>query len=204
MSKIAIDVVLLPNEKMTNKAVEISTKQSEKSNDKILLNGENCLPHISLAMGVINEIDIEKISRVLNEITEQFTLFKLTADNYRSPMTPAGNIISEFTVEKTNDLYNLHALIMEKLKKFLTYDASVEMVFSPPKVEEITLHWIKKYLQNSSFEKYKPHITLGYGQIENVITPIAFTSSTLALCHLGNYCTCRKILYSTQFNKQSL
>ena len=43
MSKIAIDVVLLPDEEMTNKAVEVSKKQSEKANDKILLNKKKLL-----------------------------------------------------------------------------------------------------------------------------------------------------------------
>ncbi len=39
---------------------------------------------------------------------------------------------------------------------------------------------------------------IGIGEVENEICgiefPIQFTASKLALCHLGNYCTCRKIL----------
>ncbi|MCK4554854.1 hypothetical protein KAU19_07940 [Candidatus Parcubacteria bacterium] len=201
MSKIAIDVVLLPNEEMTDKAIEVSKKQSEKYNDKILLNQENCLPHVSLAMGVINKNDIKKVSRILDEIVSQFTCFKLNVDSYRSPIIPSGDIVSEFSVEKTNDLQNLHVMIMDKLKQYLIYDVSIDMVYSPPKVEELTLHWIKGYSQNSSYDKFRPHITLGFGKEKNIITPIAFTASVLALCYLGNYCTCRKVLYSIKLNK---
>lgn len=201
MSKIAIDVVLLPDEEMANKAIEVSKKQSEKYNDKILLNQENCLPHISLAMGVINENDIKKISQILDEIASQFTCFKLNVDSYRSPTIPSGDIVSEFSVEKTNDLQNLHVMIMDKLKQYLTHDASIDMVYSPPEVEELTLYWIKGYTQNFSYNKFRPHITLGFGEEKNIIMPIAFTASTLALCHLGNYCTCRKVLHSIKLNK---
>lgn len=202
MSKFAIDIVILPDTKMTDKAVWVSKLQSEKFNDKILLNNENCLPHISLAMGVIDESDIEEASRILNKIAIQFEALKFEASRYYNNITPKGNIVSEFTIKKTDDLYNLHVLIMEELEHLLTHDATVSMVYSPPTVEEITLHWIKGFPENSSFKNFKPHITLGFGQIENVTTPIAFTSDTLALCHLGNYCTCKKILHSTQLNKQ--
>ncbi len=202
MPKIAIDIALLPDKEMTDKSVEISKKQSKKFSDKILLNDKNCLPHISLAMGVINVGDIEKISQILTSIASLFTFLKLNVADYKNNISPLGNVISEFTIEKTKSLYSLHIMIMEKLKQYLTYCVSIDMVYSPPKVEKITLHWIKGYLQNSSFKKFKPHVTLGYGQIENIITPIAFTASTIALCHLGNYCTCRKVLHSVELNNK--
>jgi len=199
-NKIAIDIVLLPDEPMTNRAVEVSERQSQKFNDKIVLHKEKCLPHISLAMGAIEENDLPEVNRILQEIASQFSLFKLTADSYRGNKIPSGETVSEFTVEKTSDLQTLHEMVMTKLKPFLSYDISVDMVFSPPTVEEITLYWIKNYAEKSSFENFKPHITVGFGELGDVSAPIAFTASTLALCHLGNYCTCRKVLFSAKTN----
>ena len=110
MPKFAIDVVVLLDAKMTDKAVEVSKLQSEKVNDKILLNSENCLPHISLAMGVIDENDIEEASGILNKIAAQFQTLKLKADKYYNNTTPKGNVLSEFTIEivpETNELSKL-------------------------------------------------------------------------------------------------
>jgi hypothetical protein len=80
------------------------------------------------------------------------------------------------------------------------------MVLSPPMASESTLAWIKNYPEKSSFEKFFPHITIGYGEINDYsfgfpqggVPPIEFAVSKLALCHLGNHCTCRKILASAE------
>jgi hypothetical protein len=199
MSKIAIDVVLLPDEPMTHHAIDVSERQSTLFNDTIVLHPKNCLPHISLAMGAIEESDTPKVSTILEKIASHFHTFTLRADSYQSNTIPSNEIVSEFTVEKTAELQSLHEMVMNELKPFLSYDITIDMVFSPPTVEEITLYWIKNYAEKSSFEQFRPHITLGLGELDDVKTPIAFTSSTLALCHLGNYCTCRKLLFSAQF-----
>lgn len=201
MSKITIDVVLFPDASMTAQAIEASERQSEKFNDKIVLNKEKCLPHISLAMGAIEESDLPEASKILQEIASHFRELKLTANSYRGNKIPSGDVVSEFTIKKTAELQSLHEMIMTKLRPFLTYDVSIDMVFSPPTVEEITLCWIKNYAEKSSFENFRPHITVGFGELDNVNAPIVFTASTLALCHLGNYCTCRKVLISTKLKE---
>jgi hypothetical protein len=86
---------------------------------------------------------------------------------------------------------------MHELAPYFSYDVTAEMVLSPPVANETTLLWIKNYPEKSSFKRFNPHITLGYGHIDNVSYPREFTAPRLALCHLGNHCTCRKILAST-------
>lgn len=198
MSKVTIDIVLLPDESMADRAIEVSELLSLKFNEKILLNKERCLPHISLAMGAIDESDLPEVSKILQEIASDLRAFELTADSYRGSKNSSGEVVSEFTVENTTELQSLHEMVMTKLKPFLTYDVSVDMAFSPPVVEEITLSWIKNYAEESSFENFRPHITVGFGKVDKVNTPVSFSVSTLALCHLGNYCTCRKVLFSTK------
>jgi hypothetical protein len=58
--------------------------------------------------------------------------------------------------------------------------------------------YIQNFTQNSSYKNFNPHITIGDGIFERKLKlQIKFTASRLALCHLGNYCTCREILYET-------
>lgn len=200
MSKIAIDVVLLPSEEMMDKAIEINQKQLIKYKGEVVFNKQNCLPHISLIMGAINKEDIPAISNILKKIASGFKIFNLIADGYRSPLIPSGEIYSEYTVKNTKELQRLHETIIKKLNRFLTYNITIDMLCSSPAFDKTTLLFIKNYLKNSSYKNFEPHISLGVGKTENVATPIASTASTLALCHLGNYCTCRKILFSTNLS----
>ncbi|HUS73133.1 MAG TPA: hypothetical protein VMY06_08710, partial [Sedimentisphaerales bacterium] len=93
-------------------------------------------------------------------------------------------------------LQSLHEKVMDKLEPYLSSNVTEDMIYGGEEVAETTLLWIKKYREKVSFENFFPHITIGYGQIENHSLPVSFVASELALCHLGNHCTCRKILVS--------
>ena len=104
-------------------------------------------------------------------------------------------------MEKTEELQLLHEAVMERLSPYLSCDVTGDMVCAEGEVEESTLLWIKNYREKSSFGKFFPHITIGYGEPSNFLSfPIKFAASRLALCHLGNHCTCRKILVSIELS----
>jgi len=65
MRKIAIDVALLPSKEMMDKAIEINKELLKKYEDKIILDKEKCLPHISLCMGCIDEDRIPEVKQIL-------------------------------------------------------------------------------------------------------------------------------------------
>jgi 2'-5' RNA ligase len=127
---------------------------------------------------------------------------KLSIIGILTSTNSAGEKVSVFEVEKTRELQSLHEEVMEKLAAYLSYDVTEDMVYDSGKVAESTLLWIKGYREKSSFENFTPHITIGYGEIENLSFPIKFAASKLALCHLGNHCTCRKILISIRITTQ--
>jgi len=189
MAKIAIDVVLLPPENIMDKAIEINKQFAD---DPIELNKENCLPHISLCMGVVEEENLTKIESIINEISKQFSKLFLTIDKIS-----AAYVCFEF---KNNEiLQKLHEEIMTKLSPYLSYDATTDICFSPPPVVEKTLTWINNY-RNISFKSFYPHITLGISKLENRELNIDFVASKLAVYHLGNYCTCRKVIISSDLS----
>ena len=186
MAKIAIDVVLLPPKNIMDKAIEINKKFAD---DPIELNKENCLPHISLCMGVLEEENLPKIEEIINEISKQFSKLFLTIDKISSKHVC-------FEIKNNETLQKLHEEIMTKLSSYLSYDATTDMCFFPPPVIEKTLTWINNY-RNTSFEKFYPHITLGISKVKDKELNIEFIASKLAVCHLGNYCTCRKVIISS-------
>jgi 2'-5' RNA ligase len=201
MNRKAVDVVLLPDQAMTDRAIEINAELVEKFGNEIVLNKENCLPHISLAMGCIKEADILPVEKVLEEIVKETSLPDLKVVGIRASGNSKGQTVSVFEVETTKELQSLHEKVMEKLAPYLNSDATEDMIYGSEEVAASTLLWIKNFRKKSSFENFFPHITIGYGQIENQMPPETFASKQLALCHLGNHCTCRKVLISIEIRK---
>ncbi len=212
MGRKAVDVVLLPDEAMTNRAIEANTELVRKygmdstgsPQAEIVLDKSNCLPHISLAMGCIEDSDISAAGKVLEEIAEQNLAGELKVVGVQVTENTKGEKTSAFKVEKTQQLQSIHERISQELTRYFSFDVTRDMIYGgnevdstgSPRVAETTLLWIRNYREKSSFERFSPHITIGYGQAKDLAGPIEFRASQLALCHLGNHCTCRKVLVS--------
>ena len=199
MSRLAVDVVLLPSDEVATRAIEANRELLKQCHDRIVLDKENCLPHISLAMGCIDECRIADAELVLQAIAERRTLERLTSLGIHVGTNAAGEKVSVLELKRAESLQLLHERVMHSLAAYLSHDVTAEMLLSPPAVSESTLLWIRDYPEKSSFERFFPHITLGYGQLDDFSFPAEFAAPGLALCHLGNNCTCRKILASAQF-----
>lgn len=202
MAKIAVDAVLLPSETMTGRVIEANRKLLKQTSGRIVLDKENCLPHISLAMGCIDQKDIVDIEKVLEAIAGRYSVQELKVIGIRVGTNSVGEKVSVLQIERTEPLQSLHEEVMRSLMPYFMYDATADMVLSPPRAEESTLLWIMGYAEKSSFENFSPHITIGYGEMDNFSFPVKFTASRLALCHLGNHCTCMKVLVSTKLKRR--
>ncbi len=204
MARIAVDVVLLPSEEMMDKAIAANQRLFMPGTDKITLNRSDCLPHISLAMGCIEETRIVNIEKVLRTVAKSHPPGPLTVVGIRVGTDAAGRKISVFEVGKTEQLQSLHEAVMWELAPYFSYHVTADMVLSAPSADDSTLCWIRDYPEKSGFDNFFPHITIGFGQIaEELPSPIRFHATQLALCHLGNHCTCRKVLASTGISVQS-
>jgi len=192
MSKIAIDVVLLPPKEIMDLCIKLN--KTITGFRKIELDKEKCLPHISLCMGTLDEKDIPKVRKIIGAISRPGAILNLEIYEIRNKEDN-----SNFAIKKTEELQQLHEKIMKKLEFFTSNEATLEMLFTPPTPEERTLFWINNYREKFSFRNFYPHITLGLGPMTpNIPFPIRFKASRLALCYLGNYCTCRKIFFETE------
>ena len=194
MSKIAVDVVLLPSEEVTNQAIEANKRLLKKYYDRIILDKVSCLPHISLAMGCTEKQNIPDIEKILHIIADKHNPGQLNILGINIERNSVGEKVSAFKIEKTERLQSLHEEVMRRMTRYFSYDVTAKVVISPPAASESTLLWIKNYPEKSAFENFFPHITIGYGQLDDFSFTAKFTASKLALCHLGNHCTCRKVL----------
>ncbi len=198
MTQIAVDVVLIPSQELMDIAIEINRELLKQHPNKIILDRKNYLPHISLAMGCINRKNIIDIEIILSKIAEKYRMGSLHVTGAYAETNSAGEKVSVLKIERTEKLQLLHERIMQKMLDFFSNEVTSDMVLSDTPVSESTLLWIKNYPGKSSYKDFSPHITLGYGEIKTGFFPVKFTVSKLALCHLGNNCTCRKVLATAE------
>ena len=199
MSKIAVDIVLLPDRAMAERAIQINAQLVASSGSGISLDPKTCLPHMSLAMGCIEGGAIEAAGKALEVVVQAHPIDRLVVTGVVTSLNAGGEPVSVLAVAKTPSLQALHERITEAMQTYFSYDVTPEMIYGQEAVAETTLAWIRTFRKKSSFAAFFPHITLGYGMVAEPMTfPVYFEASRLALCHLGNHCTCRKVLASVK------
>lgn len=212
MTKIVVDVALLFPANLEKKLIKINhSLKRDYSPAKIYLNEENCFPHISLLMGVIDESQLEGIAKKLDYLASKFNPPKLNINNIELETLPTKDkevYISGISLKKNSLILELHRSVVENLKEFLSEgEINERMMYASIEIDAKDTPWMFQYIQNflknSSYEKFNPHITIGDGVLKKQRgTPKGLTASRIAICQLGNYCTCRKILYEKNFREE--
>ncbi len=196
MGRIATDVVLLPDRAMTEWAMKINKELVRAYGSEVVLGEQTCRPHVSLAMGCAEERNIDSIRELLQKLTKERPVRRLVATGILVFTNLRGEYTSLIEIERTDELRALHEAVMRDVEPLFSHDVTEAMI-ADDKVTDSTLEWIRNYPQKAAFGQFSPHITLGHGKAETSDTfPIPFTASQLALCHVGNHGTCRRILAS--------
>jgi 2'-5' RNA ligase len=194
MGQIAADVVLLPDEATMNRAMEINRRLVARNRPEIVLSKKDCLPHISLAMGCIDEADVTAIQERLKLLAREASVGPLRILDVVASVNSRGETTCLLDIDRTEELQALHERVMQEMMPFFRHEVSAAMIYDD-KVSGTTLDWIRTYPQKAAYAHFRPHITLGYGQVSAGLSfPIPFGVTRIALCHLGNHCTCRRVL----------
>ncbi len=185
----AIDIVLLPPDDVMEQIIQINQKLS----NKLRLNHIDCLPHISLAMGSIEVNDLGKFQMDLYRIACAHKQIRVKLNEfYYTGNSDTASLCLRVGVQ--DDLSILHESLIKLLGSYSDRFISKDMFFGDDQIDDSSLQWVQNYKIYSSFQNFDPHITIGYGQIALKECPLEFEVSKLAVCHLGNRCTCRQIL----------
>ena len=56
------------------------------------------------------------------------------------------------------------------------------------------IEWVATFRQQSALQRFDPHITIGVGALNARVAPTSFVATQLAMCQLGRFCTCRRVL----------
>ncbi|MDP3742635.1 MAG: 2'-5' RNA ligase family protein [Candidatus Micrarchaeota archaeon] len=199
MTKVAVDVALIPPEWVMDKAIEINKRMVEEYNGVLKLGKADFLPHLTLAMGVMDETDLENVAVKLAEITKHFNPLELRVTGIRNDEV---HNCALFEIAKTPQLQKLHLEIMASLAPFFSYEVSNDYIYGGDATQS-SLNYCADFTKCYSFENYHPHITLGKGK-GGEVGSFEFTASDLAIYHMGRNNTCRKVLHSVELKQKLL
>jgi len=195
MNRIAVDVVLLPDEDVTALTVGANADLVERCGSAIALDPVHCLPHISLAMGCIEPAAVETLMGLVETVGRRHPVGELVLTGVVTTLDARGEAVSAFALAQTPALREVHEGVMEVLQSQATWDVTAEALYGDEPMAEVALAWIRHFRDKAAFAAFFPHITIGYGTVTQVMRfPLRFTAPKLAVCHLGNHCTCRKVL----------
>jgi len=197
MGKLAIDIVLLPSEEVMDAAIELN-KQLTDGN---ILNKTDHLPHISLCMVGIDKKDLPAIEEGISELAKKFEPITFVSEEINTLILPDGKKGVALLLKRSAQVQELHEAVANFVKSHSVGAVSNDAMHPELQYRESSVSHVGKFIEEDAFEKYNPHLTLGIGDIktEKVLEP--FTAKRLVIGHLGNWCTCRKILFETELGK---
>ena len=191
---VALDMAILPPPDVMSRAIAYSAALPAEGSQGLRLDGEH-LPHITLTQQFIRHEELDIVfSRVEDVLEAQPPVrIKITGGGH------SGHTLW-LTVERTPELLDLHQQLMETLRGLERPHGGKQAFYEETgRVGDVL--WVSSFRLESSFGAFTPHITLGHGARAPEVEPFAFDATTIAACHLGRFCTCRRVLRSWELKR---
>ncbi|MBI4092768.1 MAG: hypothetical protein HY420_02480 [Candidatus Kerfeldbacteria bacterium] len=193
---LAINVALLPPDDVMKKCREINARLWQKTKQGFRLD-ETHLPHISLVQQYIAAASLANVCSAIEQEIRNRPPLILHVFEIHPHTLEDGLVISGLNITPTPEIVNLHERLTRTAASYITEgDQSSFYGFEAEPIRAGSIQWTRDYPQKKT---YNPHLTLGVGVSTDIEVPFTFTASRLAVCHIGNFNTCRKILKEWRF-----
>jgi 2'-5' RNA ligase len=152
------------------------------------------MPHITLTQQFVA---VERLDAAFDRIDA------MLADVAALPLTVTGTGRSSavwMSIEPTPALMDLHRGLMEILAPFEGQGGTADAFFGGiARLADVA--WVSGFRRTSSDAAFIPHITLGHASSLPAVERMTFEATTIAACHLGKFCTCRRVLRRWELQK---
>ncbi len=194
---LAIGVVLLPPGPIMEMAISANrTLLAGNPGGGIRLDSENCLPHIPVAMLPARREDMREIIAKVDRIVRRCSPMTVTIDAVAKHRSSMGETVSTFHILRAEILTLFHKIVMNALTPYAALPVGPPIFFEEAPTASIDC--FHRFQKTSAYERYSPHITLGFGNLPELLPgvdfPIRFEAAKAAICNLGSHCTCRRII----------
>ena len=183
---IALDIAILPPPPVARRAIELSAALPATEPQGLRL-GAHMLPHITLTQHFVQADEMENVlDRVAAEIAgfDPVPLTVSGAGRSRSAVWMA--------IDQTPLLTDLHRRLMDALREF-EHEGGLPAAFVDGEGRPGDVEWVANFRRTSSYASFDPHITLGHAATLPEVERLTFDAATIAACHLGKFCTCRRV-----------
>jgi 2'-5' RNA ligase len=184
---VAIDIAVLPPPEVSARAIAASAALASDESQGLVLDEEH-LPHVTLMQLFARNNERDEVMARVDEVVRDVAPLELEVTGGGQ-----GTHSVRMAVAKTPPLVALHERLMEALRGLERPDGGTGAFFDDDARLRDVL-WVAGYRLKSSFHHFEPHITLGHGSRAPEIPAFTFKADTVAACHLGKFCTCRRVL----------
>jgi 2'-5' RNA ligase len=204
---VALDIAILPPADVMARAIRLSaglsahgsaagSRSLEAADADILRLDDAHLPHITLTQHYVREPDLELTFGRVSEVLERQPPLQIHVTGITRNRRTVW-----MSVTRTPDLLHLHRRLMAALRGIERQDGGPR-AFYDGNGRPRDVQWVARFRRQASDGAFTPHITLGYigllGDATPAIEPLSFEATSVAACHLGRFCTCRRVLRAWQ------
>jgi len=186
---IAVDVAVLLPPAVADVAVALSAGLPAFDSLGLRLDATH-LPHITLTQQFITRTAVPEMAAEVERVLREQPALSLAV------LGPGrGSRSIWMRIGLTPELGTLHRALMDVLLPF-EQPGGGPLDFAGGDARDRDVRFVSGFRRSSSFDSFTPHITLGHTRELPHVQPIGFVADTVALCHLGRFCTCRDVLRS--------
>jgi hypothetical protein len=202
---IAINVLLLPDERLAAYARDLNQRLLERSPEGFMLDASH-VPHISLVHRYVRCADLPKVLAAVERIATRHDLGGQTLNTSGLTHAPwQERVVTSIRVEKTPPLAALQGDLVAALRMYSvargTRDAFMATA-AEPHVDDQTIEYVRTFVDEHTGERYQPHVTVGISDNESArwiaaqpAHPLEFTVDAMAVYQLGDVGAARKELW---------
>jgi hypothetical protein len=200
----AIDILLLPDETMIEHARAANARLLKNYPRGFSLDATHH-PHVTCLQRYVRTADLEKVYEAVGKVlaTEQPTAWKLKAHKfYYLPVDDTG--LAGIVVDPTAELRRFQQKLIHAVTPFtVKMGTSAAYVTAPedPDIVPMVIDYVADYVPKYSGKNFNPHVTVGVGtkkfldeMLKEPFASFTFSPIGVAVYHLGNYGTARKVL----------
>jgi hypothetical protein len=184
---IALDIAILPPPDVARRAVALSEALPSHGSQGLRLDPDH-LPHVTLVQQFVRADALESVLGQVGQVLRDRATLRLR-------VTGGGRADSSvwMAIERTPALVTLHEDLLRAMQSFEEPDGGPS-AFVDGDAREGDVRWVREFRRASSFGAFTPHISLGHSAEPPLVEPIDFVVTNVAACHLGRFCTCRRII----------
>ena len=189
MGLLAVDVAVLLSEPLLEPVLRLNAELPPPPDGFRF--DDTHLPHVTLAQLFVAEA---RLPDVVHETAAALRgvppLQLLPAELSR------GRTAATVRLAPTAALIRLHTRLMDRLQRFESVqgDATAFLSAGSLPARDADVEWVRRFRTHAAYDRFDPHVTVGVGALQEPGPLPAADGARVALCQLGRFCTCRRVL----------